>query len=168
MVNEDTIRQLEENKMQLLERVKQIDITIETLKAMSSFNQPSGATYQNGSAPLLNVIGRYAEYDPKANMKTKLALVLKKENRFLNIRQIADILNRHEPKIEAKDFITKLYPAVADLKKNNTIIKFTVGESNINSFWGSKNWLNEDGSIKDEHKYDEGAVVIFGNTDIEI
>lgn len=168
MANEDTIRQLEENKMQLLERVKQIDITIETLKAMSSFNQPNGLSYQNGSTPLPNAVGRYTEYDPKANMKSKLALVLKKENRFLNIRQIADILHKHEPKIDAKDFITKLYPPIADLKKSNTIVKFAVGDSNINTFWGSKNWLNEDGTIKDEHKYDEDAVVVFGSADIEI
>jgi hypothetical protein len=160
-----TIKELEESKKDLLSRVKQIDETITTLRAMSSFSQ-NGTKIENVPVPEIN--NKYKGYDKNSTTKAKMALILKTENRFLNIRQIAELLHSLEPDISAKDFTSKLYPAISDLKKTNSIVKYAVGTSNNNVFWGSKNWLDEDGKIKQAHQYDADQITDFSKEQIEI
>ena len=40
-------------------------------------------------------------------------------------------------------------------KKSPTVINIQVGASNRNHFWGSKNWLDENGNPKPEHMYNK-------------
>lgn len=161
MDNTGTINDLQSLKNELIAKVKQIDQTIDTLKAFSSFSF-------NGNGETSQIAGKYSGYDKKSPMKNRVALVLKTENRFLHMRQIAEILHSLEPATSVKDFVTKLYPAIAELKKAGSIVKFSVGDSNINSFWGSKNWLDVNGRLKKEHLYDEDQVRKFGSEEIQI
>lgn len=94
----------------------------------------------------------------KKSDRHKIAHVIKTENRFLHVREIAKKLNDLEPKISVEDWIKKISPALSALKSAGTIVKHIVGKSNQNSFWGSAAWLNEDGTISPEHMYDEGQV----------
>lgn len=175
MDTSNTIRELEATKKQILSWADQIDATINTLKLMASFNPANG--YSNGASNDTNNSQRsnknelpekYKDYRRDWSTKQKLAYVLKIENHFLHIRQIAEILHSLEPSIDTKDFISKLYPAVSELKKVGTITKYMVGSSNLNVFWGSPNWLGENGEPKAEHTYDETQVTSFGGEKIEI
>lgn len=91
-------------------------------------------------------------------MKMKLGHVLKTQGKFLHIRQIGALLHSYEPGIEEKEFINKLYPAIAELKKSNTIVKFSADTTNLNTFWGSKNWIDENGNIKAGYEYDKDQI----------
>ena len=165
MSNNQTINELEMLKSDLLAKVHQIDITISTLRAFSSMDYTGNG---NGNGKSNESLNKYSDYDKNAVAKNKLAYVLKKENRFLHIRQIAEVLHRLEPAFSEKDWIAKLYPAISELKKAGAIVKFSIGESNVNSFWGSKNWVDANGNPKKEHKYDEAQVKTFGTGEIEI
>src|ERR1039457_4502959 len=112
MTNNNTLNDLEKLKAELLSKVNNIDQTMSILKAMS-FDEYNVS--KNGNGHISEVATNlYKEYDQKLSIKSKLALVLRKENRFLHLREIADILHSHERGITVKDFINKLYPAIAD------------------------------------------------------
>jgi hypothetical protein len=169
MSNTDLIKQLENTKNELLARVSQIDETILTIKAMHSFNgNLSNGTHTMSNAIRAELPEKYKSYDAEAAMKTKLVFVLKAENRFLHIKEIAKKLHDLEPEISEEDFIKKLYPAVAVLKKGGVIVKYDHDTTNFNSFWGSKNWLDAGGKIKPEHMFDEKQLKNFSKEAIEI
>lgn len=177
MTQQKTIDDLERLKVELLSKVQNIDQTIALLRALSpnalnnsasSSQMVSEAAPQDLSDADKTVISKYKDYNKDATMLNKVAFILKTENRFLHLRQIARILHLNEPEITEKEFTAKLYPAVAKLKSSGVIVKYSVGTSNVNTFWGSKNWLNDDGTPKDKHKFDEQEVTSFGSEVIEI
>lgn len=175
MNKEKTIEELENLKNDLLNKINNLDETIALLKSLSKNGTNTVMTKEKRdsdtdiSEEQKQILSKYDNYDKNATMVSKVAFVLKTENRFLHLRQIAKILHLNEPNISEKDFTTKLYPAISKLKSSGAIVKYNVGTSNINSFWGSKNWLNmNNGTPKEEHKYDEDAVTTFGSEVIEI
>ena len=128
MTNEKTIKDLELLRDDFYRKYKSLNETIGVLKGTSTKD------YAEEQTPALEMDG----YDVKWSMKNKLSYILKKEGKFLHIRQIAKYLHQFEPKTSEKDFITKLYPAIAFLKKNS-LAKFSADSTNVNTFWGSKN-----------------------------
>ncbi len=169
MDNTHTITDLENLKNELLQRVEHIDNTISTLKSLS-FSLTGSNEHVNGNSKPVNAEkGKYADFDRSATIRSKVAYVLKKENRFLRVREIAQILNSLEPQVSIKEFIDKkLSAAITYLKNEGKIIKIIVGKANANTFWGSKNWLDEHGNIKEEHKYDEKQLSNNDKEEIEI
>ncbi|SEK41582.1 hypothetical protein [Parapedobacter koreensis] len=176
MAQQSTIEELEKLKAELLSKVHNIDQTIQLLKVMSNdtndklINRSNVVQLQDDSINSKDkeLISRYKDYDKNATVKMKVVTVLKTENRFLHLRQIAKILHLLEPDTSEKDFVTKLYTAVSKLKSSGAIVKYAIGASNVNTFWGSKNWLDDKGEPKSEHKYDEDAVTKFNPEVIEI
>lgn len=166
MANEDIIAELEATKNDLLKRAAQIDEAINTMRTLGGLKSSAK------TPPITSVSSQKSnvpdDYPVAAPIRLKLAYVLKKSNKFLHIRQIAEILHEIEPETDASSFITKLYPAIADLKKSGSIVKFSVDSTNINSFWGSKNWLDSNGQIKPEHNYDEDQVKSYKSDGIDI
>ena len=159
METESTIKNLENLRDDFYKKYRSIEDTLRILKGEPSKEE----------TPKISTQLRLSNdgYDPKWPMKNKLIHVLKRENRFLHIRQIGAILHEYEKHITEKDFISKLYPAMAILKKS-AIVKVTDGKSNTNTFWGSKNWLESDGIIKKGHEYDSDQIRHFAEETIEI
>lgn len=143
-------------------KIRSIDTTINMLLATPTTNGTFKTVISTKTEPIKD------GYNKKSAITSKLAFALKKGGKFLHIRQIAEVLNSYEPEIPVKDFVVKLYPAINELKRSGSIVKVSVGKANVNSFWGSKNWLNDKGLIKEEHKYDEDQIRHFGKTEIEI
>lgn len=56
--------------------------------------------------------------------------------------------------------INKIYTPIGQLKQEGAVAKKTVGNQNVNTFWGSVNWLDENGNIKPGYEYDEDQVRI--------
>jgi hypothetical protein len=148
MNNDTTIKSLEVLRDDFYKKYKSIDDTINLLRGVSNGN--------NNAAPLLTM--STDGYDKAWAMKLKMSHALKKAGRFLHIREIAEILHQYEPEITEKEFIGKLYPAIAELKKSNTIVKFSVDSTNFNTFWGSKNWLDGTGKIKEGYEFDKKQI----------
>ena len=109
MHNESTIAHLEQLRDEFYRKYKSIDDTLKVLKDGTS-------TSPNTKQQSLKSDG----YNISWPMKLKLSHVLKSQGKFLHIRQIGEILHNYEPAISDKDFINKLYPAIAELKKTNT------------------------------------------------
>jgi len=168
MDNKEAIEQLQATKNDLLRKAAQIDEAINTMKAMAGLNISNKTSSSGTTTNEIPLTGKYSDYPANEPIRNKLAYVLKKENKFLHIRQIAAILHEIESKTSVSDFITKLYPAIAELKKTNTIVKHSIGTSNVNTFWGSKNWLDSKKEIKKEHMFDEDQIKSHGSHAIEI
>lgn len=152
-----TIAGLRRIKTELLDRVENIDTTIQTLESLSHITL-SPAQKEDGEilkVDLTVIANKYADYDKNGSLKSKILYVLKRENRFLHVREIAKLLNQHEPMIPTKDWTGKISSVTSSLRSQNIIVKVLAGKSNINTFWGAKNWLDEKGNVKKEHLYDE-------------
>ena len=96
---------------------------------------------------------KYFDYNKNATFREKFSYVLKKENRFLHVREIAAILHALDPKLSINIILGKLSPTITYFKKENAIVKVVVG-THFNTFWGSKNWIDSEGKPKEAHMYD--------------
>lgn len=98
-------------------------------------------------------------YDKVFNLSInqKLLYTLKKNQRFMKIREMAeylvDIIGG-----DTDDLVKQLSRRTGELKEINKIVKFQGVGGKKNTFWGSPNWLSEDGSIKEDYLYNEGLV----------
>ena len=162
MGNEDLIQQLESKKQDILNKaqqdVAQIDSTIHTLKYLSS----SFTGVSNQESEDSDFLSKYAGYKKEWIMRDKIKFILKTESKFLHLRQIGQILHKLEPKTSIEDHIARCYTPMGQLKKENTVYKFSVGSANVNTFWGSVNWVSGTGEIKEGYKYDEDQIRIAG------
>ena len=152
-----TIAGLRRIKTELLDRVENIDKTINTLESLSHISLPVA---QRANSDILSddpiiMPNNYADYDESKSLKNKILHILKKENRFLHVREIASVMNRHEPKVSLKEWTGKISAVTSVLRNQRRITKILIGKSNINTFWGAENWLDEKGNAKKEHSYDE-------------
>lgn len=165
MENEHTIKELEKLKQELLERARQVDITINTLKSMSI---SSGITANSTVKPNenSNQIPGYEKYDSDTTFRNKVMFVIKTENRFVHSREIADILSKVESNNE--DLTRKVSASLSFLRQHDMIVKIKAGNSNINSFWGSKKWLDEKGNPLSGYSYNEEYVIKSSNDIMEI
>ncbi len=82
----------------------------------------------------------------------KFLCVLKTHQRFMRVREIAEYL-AIETGEDVDKWISKMSRKTRELKKANRIVKYQVGTRNTNVFWGSPNWINENGEIKEKFKY---------------
>src|ERR1700679_102836 len=83
MTNEKTIKDLELLRDDFYRKYKSLNETIGVLKGTSTKD------YAEEQTPALEMDG----YDVKWSMKNKLSYILKKEGKFLHIRQIAKYLH---------------------------------------------------------------------------
>ena len=141
------ITNLKAQRASLLEQIHLIDEMLK-LNGVSIDEVISEANTTSNSIP----------YKKDDSWQSKFASLIKSTNRFLSINEAATMVNSFEPKISLEEAKKGLGSGKNSLLKNNVIAKFQVGNNNSNSFYGSPSWLNSDGSIKEEHKYDESAV----------
>lgn len=94
-------------------------------------------------------------YNSSWGLATKFLFLLNKENRFLHFREAGDIISKLDGKGDPKDLTSKLSSSTAKYKKNGTLVKVQPTGKNIDTFWGMSKWLNEDGSIKEGHEFNE-------------
>lgn len=93
----------------------------------------------------------------------KFLWVLKENKRFMKVNEIAEYLS----KVTDEDFEywkTKMTRKTKSLREADKIVKFQVGNSRINVFWGSPNWLDREGDIKSEYMYNEEAISSTGSS----
>ncbi len=97
-------------------------------------------------------------YPRKMSIENKVVFLIKNKQRFLHVREIANLLYEKEPGIDnnaKKPLVRRLATILNIAQGKKKVVKFKVGSSNRNCFWGSIKWLDESGEIKPEHKYDE-------------
>lgn len=150
MNNNSAITELETVEKDLLEKLKSVQSTLVTLKSM--YNNSAQSVTGNISQPSSS--NKYSDYDKNVTFREKVLYIFKKENRFLHVRELSEILHTLEPNQSIKEIAAKLSPAISFFKNQKVIVKITIGTSNLNTFWGSKNWIESDGTAKEKHMYD--------------
>lgn len=100
---------------------------------------------------------KYDGYSAKWTLRKKIPFIIKAENRFMHIREIAKIMNELEPRIPESEFIPQISPTLSTLKKISeyNLTNKRVGKSNIQTVWGAKTWLDQYNAIIPEYMYDK-------------
>lgn len=86
----------------------------------------------------------------------------------MHVRQIAEYLHQQDSSYSVEEWKERLQPGFAELKKTGAIVKTSIGGSNINTFWGSKNWVDAKGNPKPEHKFDIDQIRKGSSEQVEI
>jgi hypothetical protein len=160
----EIVNQLKQKREELFKTIKSLDETIALfLKdnsdvTVNSVALPSDKSKSESASNTASKVG--------TSLKTVILNVFKAENRFLHIREINPLVAEKAP--EFKDQIDKIRSTISNLKTQNVLIPYKVGSSNLNTFWGSKNWLNEKGEPKAEHSYNEEYVSGYSSEVIDL
>ena len=152
---------LENEKLLLLNKLHQIEGLIELYNQYSVENKYHDKIIQDlqlQDFPLQKSkmsLDKYFAYDSRQPIRKKILDIIKNENRFLHVREIANIAHQFENDIPVATFIKKISPALSVLKTlpETSLMGYAVSKSHFNTFWGSRAWLNEEGEIKREHMY---------------
>ncbi len=163
MTKNEVIPFLELERDELLDKLRSLEMTILTLKQSASIPTNGFLQTKAGAIPV-NIVAKstntkYSNYTA-LNIREKAVAILKGENRFLHMRQIVEIAQSLEPNVN-KDLVKKqIARAFYNIKglENSPIVSKVIDNVNLNTFWGSKNWLDENGNIKEEYKYDEDQI----------
>ena len=109
---------------------------------------------------------KYKGYASLKSYRDKVTFIFKTENRFLHIREIIGIAQSLEKQHNGEEMVDSLRQAVYGLKAKDVLVSYKVDGRNINAFWGSKNWLDDDGNVKPEHAYNNDQITT--NEPVEI
>lgn len=168
----ELIEALEVEKEELLSRVKSLEHTILTLKQSLNFDGSSLSRNGKGDVSKANgtLYDQYKSYHAAKGNKEKATEIFKGAGKFLHMRQIVKIAQSLEPKTDPDVLKGRIQQGVYALRNldNSPIVNKIINGSNLNVFWGSKNWLDEKGNIKPEHMYDEKELSSNQSEPIEI
>ena len=91
----------------------------------------------------------------KLTVNDKLILILRGENRFLHSREIVSTyISRYPEKVDDRDRLARQLSAMLSImRREGKIVNWQIGNSLKYTFWGFKEWLNEDGNIKPAYMY---------------
>lgn len=97
--------------------------------------------------------------DFPSSLAERVSYVLRSSNRFLHVREIADIIVQNDNKLNVDAIVKALSPLLSRLKRDDKLVNYKIDKSNQSMVWGVAKWLNEDGTIKKENMYDESILV---------
>ncbi len=91
----------------------------------------------------------------KLTVNDKLILILRGENRFLHSREIVSTyISRYPENVDDRDRLARQLSAMLSImRREGKIVNWQIGNSLKYTFWGFKEWLNEDGNIKPAYMY---------------
>ena len=166
----EIIAALENEELALQGKIQSLRQTILTLKQSmvleGSFQPVEPRKHNGNNGHVVNgsnsATSKYEAFFKAKSWREKVTVIFKTENRFLHYREIINIICGLIPGATKESLKNSISPALSFLKSEGVIVKVKYGDSNINSFWGSKNWLNSDGTVKPEYDYDKAQITAGG------
>lgn len=152
------VKTLREKKASLQAQIEIIDNMIEEeLRKQGSYSElPIDKAQGVAEAVPHKFFGGGEAVDYGSTVSQKFLGVLKKYQRFMKVREIArEIVAVYGG--EEDDVVAQLSRRTKKLKEIGKIVKYQVGVSRTQVFWGSPNWL-EDGEIKKDYMYNEDSL----------
>lgn len=143
------INELKKEKKSLIERLDAIKVLLQ------SYGEADSVANESKDDIIVNF--DLVKELKKSSTPQKFLLILKENQRFMKIREIAQFINAQIGGNE-NDWTMKLSRTTGKLKKMDKIVSYKIGKSNTNVFWGSPNWINKDGEIKMEYKYKDDVI----------
>lgn len=97
---------------------------------------------------------RNENYDSGWGYLKKFVYFLRKEQRFMHLREVADLIGDQEnlSAEEVNELPSKISQAIAGLKKSGELAKYKVGIANRYTFWGKKEWLDGPNTPKEQYR----------------
>lgn len=164
-MNNIFLKILQEEKFQLQQKLSAIDKAIDTYE--NSTTNEKGLQqniYINVNSVLNSTSGgffqKYSRYNIEEPTRNKILFIIKTENRFLHVREIARIMQLLEGGETMQQAIKKISPSLSFLKKNpdTPLISVEAYGLHFNTFWGYKEWINDEGEIADAFMYNESEI----------
>lgn len=163
----EMLKMLLEQKAELLRQADAIAKTIDILENKISINKlkvdnPESKEDSNaGYNQVKTKANIYPEdYDPNMAIWRKITYLLKREQRFLHNREMAQMIAKIEPEINIGELVKRFSSVLSSMKAKKQIVNIVVNNNNRNTFWGVKKWLDEDGNPKPEHMYNEEYITV--------
>lgn len=165
-MNNIFLKILQEERQQLLQKLATIDQAIEMYKVTTEANENGlrQNIYINVNAILNSTdngfFHKYSQYISEWPTKDKILFIIKTENRFLHVREIARIMHLLEEGETMQQAIKKISPALSFLKKGTgaKLVSVEAGGLHFNTFWGYRDWINLDGEIPTAFMYNESEI----------
>ena len=155
------IEALEERKSELLAELSGIESSIASFKSKNS-NATVVTTNASKKANSDN-------YDKNWPIARKFGYLLQEHQRFLHFREAAELINKLEGGgYDISELTGKISSGTHSLKKKGLIVKYSVGGKNINSFWGSPNWMDDNTEIKKGHELNTDYVRNSGEGSVDL
>lgn len=103
---------------------------------------------------------RYPDFDEKTSVKSKVLLVLRREERFMHVREIAKIFRYLGYGKSMQHIIRSISPALSVMKKEVIfgVVCVEAENSQLNTFWGLKDWMDAEGKILPEYSYNQKEI----------
>lgn len=168
---ESIITALEEEKVEIRKdadnRINSIDVAISSLRYRH--NTPTNKSTKTVKDVTPIAMGKYEGY-AELNTRQKALAIFRNEGRFLHMREIIQIAQQLEPDEDGEVVAKQISTAIYNIKNlpDSPLTNVSIEGSRQNTFWGSKNWVDEKGEIKKEHMYSEKAVSTKKSSLLEI
>lgn len=164
---------LEQEKNELLKKLSLINQVINAYRLDKKSDDSKGnivkllGIYEEVNSNIIS-IDKYYSYNIDYPIRKKIVTIIQNENRFLHVREIAAIANQLEPEISTHLFIKKISPALSVLKSipQSGLVSIVVENSHFNTFWGNKNWLDNEGNIVAPFTYNVNQLNSFNKQPI--
>lgn len=151
------LRLLEMERRQLLRKLDAVDKAIFAYGNIKEENKQSFPVQYNkeAAAEAEQLLQKYHDYNPVQSTRNKVLHIIKRENRFLHAREIARIACKLDEEVSTTTVIKKVSPALSILKRmpGSPVISIEIFHSHFNTFWGCREWLTEDGKIREDFMY---------------
>ncbi|MBL0358276.1 MAG: hypothetical protein IPP72_16040 [Chitinophagaceae bacterium] len=165
-MNNALIKLLEKEREQLILKLKVVEHAIVAYQHSSIINGDElfidcpGEPNNNFLDIIQALVQKYQHYNPAEPTRNKILFIIKTESRFLHVREIARIVQQLENELSITAIIKKISPALSILKRlpGSPLVSVEVARSHFNTFWGYRDWLTEEGNIKDGFIYNESEI----------
>ena len=144
----DLINGLKEERALLVKKLEAIDVLLESYGSINK---------------------RDADYPANGSYLKQIAYIIKKANRFLHNSEITGVIKNYSDK--DLNFLSRRISSVlskAKEEEEGNLTSVTIGASKRNTFWGSKEWLNNDGKPLEDHMYNAELIVMKRTKGINI
>jgi hypothetical protein len=146
----------------LLLKLRAVEKSILAYKNNGTSNEDlSPVQYDDNTTVDVNqLFEKYHDYNATHPTRNKVLHIIKKENRFLHVREIARITCKLEDEISTSAVIKKISPALSILKRlpGSPLISIEIFDSHFNTFWGYRHWLTGEGQIQQGFMYNEAEI----------
>ena len=145
---------LKKEEAQLTERLKDIREELNKLKGIDTNKVDSNVIQKKNedNVPNDDIVDL-----TKYSIPQKFLHTLSVHKRFMKIREIANYIHIQTGENE-NSIVKQLSRRTKYLKDLNKIVKHQVGKTKKNTFWGSPNWVDSNGNIKEEHVYKNSSI----------
>lgn len=133
----------------------------QALNLILPYEEKEVLLFPQGSLSSNTILHKSTDFDQLFPQKKKSQAdvvfeLLKSEGRFLHVKEITLYLRIHYKWDEDfKASQKKASQSIDSLKRNDLVVRYTVGNNFTYSFWGLPEWLDQNGQIKEGHTFDE-------------